>query len=310
LAKLHRELPLDSLTLDTAVVREVERVENDVSVSEAARVDCSLRNFCRYAGDIQLEKIDEQLIESCQRKRLKEVALTTVNREINYIIRLLRLNGLSIKKPGPKRGRRTKHRPFSNDELKQFFSHCNHEHYILFIVMLTTGARPAELIPSLRSCHKALLKEEIDPEKCEIIIRTAKLRPNQEEHARRVKIPQELLTPLVNHARGVDGPHVFRINQSLCKLFDRILKRAGIPKYNHLGRKLTAHLFRHTYATRMAEAVGNNPFVLKQLLGHTQITTTERYCHADAPDVVIDISELKGVRSGCTVTNLGEIEAL
>ncbi|MFC1601153.1 hypothetical protein ACFL34_02255 [Candidatus Sumerlaeota bacterium] len=37
-------------------------------------------------------------------------------------------------------------------------------------------------------------------------------------------------------------------------------------------------------------AVGNNPFILKKILGHTQISTTEQYCHNAAPAVVIDIS--------------------
>ena len=34
----------------------------------------------------------------------------------------------------------------------------------------------------------------------------------------------------------------------------------------------------------MAHAVGNNPFLLKTLLGHTQITTTDRYIHASMPE--------------------------
>ena len=76
----------------------------------------------------------------------------------------------------------------------------------------------------------------------------------------------------------------------LAKPFNAILKRAGIERIDPLGQKLTAHSFRHTYATMMAEAVGNNPFILKKILGHTQISTTEQYCHNAAPAVVIDIS--------------------
>ncbi|MEN6626646.1 MAG: site-specific integrase [Candidatus Sumerlaeia bacterium] len=73
---------------------------------------------------------------------------------------------------------------------------------------------------------------------------------------------------------------------------NRIIKRAGIAKINALGKKLTAHSFRHTFATRMAEQIGNNPFILKELMGHSKITTTEIYCQPQAPDLVMRMPDL------------------
>jgi integrase len=43
---------------------------------------------------------------------------------------------------------------------------------------------------------------------------------------------------------------------------------------DYLGQKVTAHCFRHTYATLMAEAIGQNPFVLKEILGHKRLTSS------------------------------------
>ncbi len=60
--------------------------------------------------------------------------------------------------------------------------------------------------------------------------------------------------------------------------------------HDPLGRKLTAHSFRHTFGTMMAQSVGSNPFIVKQLLGHSQISTTDRYCHPTPPAIVIDIA--------------------
>ena len=98
----------------------------------------------------------------------------------------------------------------------------------------------------------------------------------------------------------IEGPHVFPLNGSLSQLFDRILIRAGIPKLDELGRKLTAHSFRHTFATHQAMSVSFNPFLLKDILGHCQISTTDRYCHARAEAAVIDVTELVGgVKEGC-----------
>ena len=66
-----------------------------------------------------------------------------------------------------------------------------------------------------------------------------------------------------------------------------IIKRAGIPKFDALGQKVTGHSFRHAYATILSEQLENNAFVLKEALGHQRLSTTERYCHPTAPTVVI-----------------------
>ncbi len=97
---------------------------------------------------------------------------------------------------------------------------------------------------------------------------------------------------LVEHAKGVPGEFVFLPNQSLHNLFDRILKRAKIPKKDALGRKLTAHSFRHTFATRMAQQVGQNAFILKELMGHSKISTTEIYCQPEAPRLMMQMPGL------------------
>jgi integrase len=71
-----------------------------------------------------------------------------------------------------------------------------------------------------------------------------------------------------------------------------------------LGRKITLHSFRHTYATLMAQVVGNNPFLLKEVLGHQRITTTEQYCHPEAPVIALpfDLDVQRGGRSGWAPT--------
>jgi integrase len=58
-----------------------------------------------------------------------------------------------------------------------------------------------------------------------------------------------------------------------------------------LGKKLTAHSFRHTYASIMAKRSSYNPHVLKEILGHHQLTTTDRYIHARSTAEVVDVME-------------------
>jgi len=290
LAQLHRDAPDGSLKLGNSIVREVARIEADVSKRQADRVDCALRNFLDWAGDVSLERIDENLIEDFQRRRSKEVARSTVEKEICCIIKMLKENRIQIDKPKPKPGREALNRPFSQDELRRFFLHCPDELRSSFLLMLVTGARPAEIVPSIRSSHTCLLKKELDVKACTITIRCSKQLPNQKDRKRSLKVPQVLVGLLSEISRRTPGDFIFPPIKDLCRRFDRVLKAAGIEKTDALGQKLTAHSFRHTYATFMAEAVGHNPFVLKQVLGHSQISTTDRYCHPTASVPVIDIS--------------------
>lgn len=87
-----------------------------------------------------------------------------------------------------------------------------------------------------------------------------------------------------------DYPFVFSSNTNSARDFYATLRRAGIPRVDPAGRKIPLHSFRHTYATLMAEKVQNNPHFLKAILGHTRITTMDRYCQVQA--AVIRISEL------------------
>ena len=152
----------------------------------------------------------------------------------------------------------------------------------------------------------ALLKKEVDPEACTVTIRSAKMKPNQKSTTRVIEISRGLMERLVDQAKQIKGSHVFQVSQSLCKLFDRLLKGAKIPKKDELGRKLTAHSFRHTYASMMARRVSYNPHILKEILGHHQLTTTDRYIHARSTANVVDVTEFFNADPDEAVDKLGK----
>jgi integrase len=321
-ARLLRGQSPESLSLDQAIISELKRIESDVSRRAAERADYCFQSFQHWLGkDISLPRIDMAMLERFQRARLAQVSRSTVDKEVCALVRLLKQHGIPAERPKAKPGMATEQREFTQDELTLFFSHCPEEHKTLFLTMLATGARPAELIPSTRSGHVALLKSEVNTESGVITIRGAKARPGTKARLRVVAVPEELLERLARQAKGTKGHHVFAGFTNLHRIFDKILVAAGIAqlekvrdndgklirkvvhKQDPLGRKLTAHSFRHTYATRMAQEIGGNPFLLKQILGHTQISTTDRYIHpvGDTPTVRI-IEFLSGgmdVKDGC-----------
>lgn len=218
--------------------------------------------------------------------------MSTVNRELYAVLGMLRENKIRIDKPKFKPGKKTEQRDFTEEEVKRFIAVCDDDQKTLFLFLLATGARPAEVLPSSRSTHVALLKSELNSEACKVSIRTAKLKPGQKApRIRVIPIPKELMLRVTDLAKRTDGKQVFAMNQSLSKLFDRILERAGIAKIDDLGRKLTAHSFRHTYASMMARRLSDNPFALKAILGHCQISTTDRYVHARGKAEVVEVAQ-------------------
>jgi integrase len=203
---------------------------------------------------------------------------------------------------------------FAVDEIARFFKACPPRLKPLYALMLVTGARLAELVPSQASRHVALLKSEVDLEAKTVCIRCAKNRLGTEPKTRVLPLPDELIEPLRKQMESVEGDHVFKRTANMRRDFEIILKEAGIAKTDPLGRKVTAHSFRHTYATSMAQAIGNNPFVLKEIMGHRQLSTTDRYCHITAPQVVLPVpidfgSECeRGVGQGCRPDEKDELD--
>ncbi len=300
LAQLHRDAPSGSLRLGNAIVREVARLEADVSRRQAERVGSALQNFLDWTGDIPLDRIDGGMVEEYQRKRLQEVARSTAEKEICYLIRTLRLNGFNIQRPSSKPGKATPNRAFSREELDQLFGQVPERLRLLYAMLLATRARLAEMVPSDASTHKPLLKSEVDLEKRTALIRSAKTRSVDQGTIRLLSLPEELITALEDQINAIEGPYVFEKLHNSARDFDATLIRANIEKIDILGRKLTVHSFRHTYATLMAESVGHNPFILKEILGHKRISTTEQYCHPTAPVISLpfDLLSQRGWTQG------------
>jgi len=67
--------------------------------------------------------------------------------------------------------------------------------------------------------------------------------------------------------------------KSIQQTIKRIANKAG-PH----GIKCHAHLFRHTFAT-MFLAKGGNAVVLKDIMGHESVQTTQKYIHFQPEDL-------------------------
>ena len=309
--RLRKNRPGDWLKFSQAAHRETQRLEADVSFRCAKRALESFTEFLKWAGrDVELTEIDTPLLEEFQRHRLRRVclkcgelpkisettcvkcqgavgsrvALSTITKDLDSIIRLLDQNDIALKKPSLKPGRRRETRAFTYDELIRFFNHCSESFRPLYATLLCTGARLAELAPSSRSTHTPLLKTELDFENGLIRLRQAKARPGSKAKLRPpIPIPADLVELLRWQITQTpdDYPFVFTRQHNPTREFQAALRRVGIPVTDAAGRHLWIHSFRHTYCTLLSELI-SNAWQLKEILGHAKLSTTERYTHVDA----------------------------
>lgn len=108
---------------------------------------------------------------------------------------------------------------------------------------------------------------------------------------RRVVLTERLKGALTNN-RHLRGPRVLwreekegKVTQVLlAKWMRRLQRRAGLKETGQL------HILRHTFCSRLAMA-GASTMAIKELAGHQQISTTQRYLHLSpaAKSVAIEL---------------------
>jgi len=64
--------------------------------------------------------------------------------------------------------------------------------------------------------------------------------------------------------------------------------------YNALNRRITPHMLRHTFATRMMRMVDSR--IVQQLLGHSSLSSTQIYTHPNYQDLTNAINKLNGTQ--------------
>jgi integrase len=148
-----------------------------------------------------------------------------------------------------------------------------------FRLLLFTGARLREIL--------TLRWEWVD-----FIQGTARL-PDSKTGARNLYLPPGALAVLEGLPRMASNPHILpgdRPGKSFVgiqKPWQRVRALAGLPD-------LRIHDLRHTFASA-AVAGGDSLFIVARILGHRQISTTERYAHL-APDPAKAVADRTAAR--------------
>lgn len=146
----------------------------------------------------------------------------------------------------------------------------NTKHRLILRLMYATGLRVGELVE--------LKPEHIDSQR--MVIRVQRGKGKKDRYAlltdallAELRLYWTIYRPKVYLFEGaITGtPIVIRTVQ---KVFHNACERCFIQ------RKVGVHVLRHCFATHLLEQ-GVDPFVLKTLLGHAQMSTTTRYVHIE-----------------------------
>ena len=203
-------------------------------------------------------------------KRILEVSTATANREHAYLRALFNeLKRLSvIKYENPLKGiRQFKERDcelryLTDREVSTLLFACNQStnRSLIYIVKicLATGARWSEA--------ESLTSRQISPSMLITFLNT------KSGKNRSVPICQKLFDDLQNiKASNRKGVSLFEPSMSA---FRKAIKDTNI----YLPRGQLSHVLRHSFASYFMSK-GGNIFILQEILGHSEITTTMRYAH-------------------------------
>jgi integrase len=173
----------------------------------------------------------------------------------------------------------------TEDEIRRFLQAARHEGeqvFVLFATAIFTGLRAGELA--------GLRWVDVDLEQRLIMVRRSFEGPTKSDEPRPVPLVDALLPTLRAWRLQHPGNLVFtnrdgRMLQPSSRLFQevlhRVLDRAGFPKVERGGklrRYVHFHSLRHTFASHWAMR-GGDLFKLQKVLGHANVTMTNRYAH-------------------------------
>ncbi|WP_375752724.1 tyrosine-type recombinase/integrase [Vibrio sp. HN007] len=249
------------------------------TLKDHIRLNKLLCRISKGMGNPIASEVTSEAFARYREQRTTEVSTTTANREHAYLRamfnELKRLGVINYENPVSNirqfKEREGELRFLSHDEITHLLTACdkssNKSLIYVVKVCLATGARWSEA-ESLKASQVANGK---------ITYLNTKSGKN-----RSIPINDQLYQELIRLGKKGDE----KLFLSSLSAFRKAIQKASIS----LPRGQMSHVLRHTFASHFVMA-GGNIVVLKDILGHSEITTTMRYSHL-APSHLTDAIKL------------------
>jgi integrase len=233
-----------------------------------------LGNLHAFFGSAKLRDITPLRVEEYQRERVKEVSPATSNREMALLKHMFNMAERWGQHQGANPVRLVKFLPEDNLRVETL-SEDQEQRLLLasppylrdmILFAINTGLRTSDIF---------------NLEWTEVDIEQRRLKKIVKKNQRPLSLPlNDTAFGIVEARRGIQhGPYVFYNPMTGDKFKDVKGAIAAAVKRAGLG-KITWHMFRHTFASRLTRE-GVDIVTVKELLGHSNISTTMRYAHSN-----------------------------
>ena len=256
-----------------------------------------LKGMKDFFGDLYFDEINSLDIEKYKSERLKQgVSQSTVNRCLAILRKMFNLaseweyltNNQELRIKFFSEKDNLKERILTKGEQDRLLEASSERLRSILIIALNTGMRLGEIL--------SLRWNQID-----LINRKIRVERTKSKKIRIISINSPLFNELSKLNKSAKSEHLFlnrgtgRPLTTVKKAFKTACRRAGISD-------LRFHDLRHTFATRLVER-GVDLITVKELLGHSSVTITERYTHSfheqkkKAVDLLVEKSDEKAEKA-------------
>ena len=233
-----------------------------------------LGNLQKFFGPVKLREITAARVVDYQKERVKAVSPATSNREMALLKHMFNMAERWGQHQGANPVRFVKFLPEDNQRFETLTEAQEAELLLasppylreLIVFAINTGLRTGDIF------NLQWVEVDIENQRLKKIVKTSD---------KPLSLPlNDTAFRIIEARRAVqNGPHVFYSPMtgenyiSVRGALEAAVKRAGLPK-------ITWHMFRHTFASRLTRD-GEDIVTVKELLGHANIKTTMRYAHSN-----------------------------
>ncbi len=227
----------------------------------------------RLLGEVHVDTLSVKQIQSyllwlIKKKQCSESKMhTTINSLKFYFEQVLHKEKMFFEIPRPKKPEKLPAVHSQNEVKKIINSKENIKHKTILMLAYATGIRVSEIVN--------LALNDIDSERMVIYIRQSKGKKD-----RQVMLSEKLLIQLREYYK-LYKPKIYLFEgmdagQYSVRSVQEVFKSAKALSHNKKPGGI--HSFRHSFATHLLEG-GTDISIIQNLLGHTDLKTTQRYTH-------------------------------
>lgn len=238
----------------------------------------------RHVNDLTPEDLKRYMVYVMEKEGLKEnTAHSRLNALKFYFEKVLGREKFFWEIPRPKKPAQLP-KVLGEDELSKLFKALtNSKHKAMLFTAYSAGLRVSEVA--------ALKLKHIDSERMQIFVQQSK--GKKDRYVILSPVLLDILRSYIKNYKPKPSIYLFESEQTgrayptrtIQRIFQLAKKKAGIRK------EVGIHSLRHSFATHLLEK-GTDIRYIKDLLGHFDIRTTERYLHVSKRDLVNIISPL------------------